>query len=268
MKLADGAHTKLNVRSIFVVLALFTTAIAIGAEDKEKKTEKKPEPPRVTVAIPPAVSAGGTNLVRVRGSNLTNVTELHFTNTAFRPVLTIKSRSKADLPKDADAKKLGDTQVEVELALPANTLPATNYFVVHSPDGTSEARPLIALPQGSLVAEREPNGSFRQAQPLRVNQSLSGLIKEPNDVDVFRFSGKRGQRVQLEICAAAIGSALDSTVSLLDHAGHAIATNDDTRDNGDSMLEATLPADGDYLISVIDAHEKGGPTHVYLLSIR
>ena len=268
MKRAGGLSAKLQSRFAVVLAILLSTATAFAADDKEKKEDKKPEPPRVTAVVPLAISAGMTNQIRVRGNNLTNVTELRFTNDSFKPVIAIKSKGKADLPKDADAKKLGDSQIEIEVVPPASASIDTNHFVVISPDGTSEAKPLILFPQGTLIAEHEPNGGFKQAQAMRLGQTTCGVIKEGGDVDVFRFSGKRGQRVRIEVCAAAVDSSLDSTVSLLDEAGHLVASNDDVRDGRDSLLEATLPKDGNYLISLIDAHEKGGPLHVYLLSVR
>lgn len=259
-----------KLKSWFAILpfVLFAAAVAFAADDKEKRDDNKPEPPLVTVVVPLAVSAGATNQVRVRGHNLTNVTELRFTNDSFKPVIAIKSTGKADVPKDADAKKLGVAQIEVELTVTSDASVCTNYFVVTSCDGTSEPRALIVLPAGSLVTEQEPNGGFKQAQTLRFGQTASGAIKDAGDVDVFRFTGKKGQRVRIEICAAAAGSSLDSVVSLHDHAGHLLATNDDANARSDSTLHTTLLADGDYLISLIDAHEKGGPTHVYLLSLR
>ena len=36
----------------------------------------------------------------------------------------------------------------------------------------------------------------------------------------------------------------------------------------DSRLEVTLPRDGPYYVSVIDAHDQGGPAHVYRLIVR
>jgi Bacterial pre-peptidase C-terminal domain len=267
VKRAGGRSARLQAWFAVVFPILFTASMAFAADDKAKTEAKKPDPPRVTVVLPLAITAGATNQVKVRGNNLTNVTELRFTNDAFKPVITIKSTGKADLPKDADAKKLGDTQIEVELTVASDAPVGTNHFVVTSPDGTSEPGALMVFPAGSLTAEQEPNGGFKQAQTWRSGQTASGVIKEAGDVDVFRFTGKKGQRVRIEVCAATAGSALDSVVSLLDHAGHLLATNDDAGASRDSTVQTTLPADGDYLISLIDAHEKGGPTHVYLLSL-
>ena len=96
---------------------------------------------------------------------------------------------------------------------------------------------------------------------------MVALIKEHDHVNVFRFKGQRGWNVRLEICAARLGSSLDSIVTLSDRRGHTLATSDDTEDTPDSILNFTLPENGEYFATVIDAHDKGGPTHAYLLRL-
>src|SRR5437870_3814978 len=90
---------------------------AMAADDeKTKKDEKKPEPPTVIVAMPLAVSPGVTNKVRLRGNNLTDATGVRFTNASLQAVAVLKSKTKVEVPKDADAKKVGDAQLEMELS--------------------------------------------------------------------------------------------------------------------------------------------------------
>jgi hypothetical protein len=47
-----------------------------------------------------------------------------------------------------------------------------------------------------------------------------------------------------------------------------VATADDSETSRDPSLKVTLPKDGTYLITLIDANNAGGPTHPYLLSLR
>jgi hypothetical protein len=48
-----------------------------------------------------------------------------------------------------------------------------------------------------------------------------------------------------------------------------MATNDDfTKDHRDALLEVALPADGDYYLSLIDAHDTGSNLHVYRLIVK
>ncbi len=258
----------MSSRAALPALALCLLALcpaALAAD--EKKEEKKPEPPRVIVAMPLAVSPGATNKVRVRGNNLTDATEARFTNAALKADLVIKSKTKVEVPKDADAKKVGDAQIELEVSFPAGTPPGTNGFTVASTHGVSTAHPLVILPAGEMIDEKEPNGGFKQAQPIEPGRTVLGAVKEAADVDVIRFEGKAGQRVRVEVAAARLGSALDALVTLHDAGGHILASNDDADGSADSLLVAKLPGDGTYFVSLIDAQDRGGATSVYLLRI-
>ena len=250
------------------LLAIGLALAPARADDKaDKKEVKKPEPPRVAVALPLALKTGVTNKIVVRGLNLTNVIELRFTNDAVKAVSVLGKKTKADVPKEADAKKVGDTQVSAEIFLPADTGAGTNWFTLASPEGVSEPRPLVFFTPADLLEEKEPNGGFREAQMLRIGQTMGGTIKEAGDVDVFRFQGTAGQFIRLEVFAAGAGSPLDSLILLHDGEGHTLASNDDVGGNRDSILELKLTVAGPHYISVMDANDKAGPTHVYLLRL-
>ena len=170
-------------------------------------------------------------------------------------------------PKEMDAKKVGDTQLEVELKLPADAPRGTNAFVVVSPDGGSEPHSLLVLEPGSLVSEKEPNNGFRQAQEISFGKTIQGVINEAKEVDVFRITGQAGQTIVAEVSAARFGSMLDSILTLYDERGHVLATNDDSETGSDSLLRVKLPASGNYFLSLIDAHDRGGVTFVYQLAV-
>ena len=77
-----------------------------------------------------------------------------------------------------------------------------------------------------------------------------------------------GQRIVCEVLAARHGSALDSILTLYNSAGQIVASNDDHDGTADSRLELALPQTGTYYLSLTDAHDTGGPAHVYRLVIR
>jgi pre-peptidase len=97
---------------------------------------------------------------------------------------------------------------------------------------------------------------------------VDGAIGRNQDVDVFRIDGKAGQRVVIEVLASRYGSALDSFLSLHDGDGKLLETSDDIEGSKDSRIELTLPKDGPYFASVIDANDTGGPAHVYRLVVK
>jgi Bacterial pre-peptidase C-terminal domain len=70
------------------------------------------------------------------------------------------------------------------------------------------------------------------------------------DFDYYTVTGRAGQVLSADVDTPA-SSPLDSVVILWDAAGHALAANDDSGSSLDSLLTFTLPADGDYYVSVV-----------------
>jgi hypothetical protein len=69
------------------------------------------------------------------------------------------------------------------------------------------------------------------------------------------------------VLIALAAAAFDGVLSLYDNRGRPIATVDDGH-NGRDPLKATLPQDGEYVLVLIDANDRGGVTHPYLLELR
>jgi len=242
-----------------MILSISSTTIA-----QEKKKPDKKDTPRVAVVLPLGVVPGKTAKLAIRGRKLADATAVRFKN--GRITAKIVSKGAAPVP-DKNPDKVGDTQVVVEAAIPGDV--AGNLdFVVVTPAGESKPHMLLVETRLPVIAEKEPNEGFRQAQPVKLPVVIEGSIDRQRDVDVFRFEGKAGQKIVIEVLAARHGSALDSIVTLYDAAGQQIASSDDTKDGLDSRLDVVLPATGVYHIALIDAHDSGGPIHVYRLLAR
>ena len=131
---------------------------------------------------------------------------------------------------------------------------------------------LDALPE---TAEVEPADGARAAQNLPFPAIVNGTIGKPDDVDIYRFEGKAGQRVALETRARQLGSPLDTLLTLADSRGKILATHDDQTnvftglltDHCDSTIMARLLADDTYEVRVRDNRGKGGPDYHYRLRL-
>jgi hypothetical protein len=167
-----------------------------------------------------------------------------------------------------EAKHVGDTQCEIEVTLPADAAEGTAELTVLTPAGESAPHKLLVEKTIPVVAEKEPNNGLKQAQPIALPQAVDGAVSQNQDVDVFRFEGKAGQRIVIEVLAARYGSPLDSFLSLHDADGRLLATCDDIEGSTDSRIEVTLPKDGAHFVSVIDVNDVGGPAHVYRLVVK
>ena len=153
-------------------------------------------------------------------------------------------------------------------------MPGLHSIAVGSGAGFSRDAPFAVddLPE---TFEKEPNSQHRTAQAAKPPVVVNGRIERAGDRDYFRFDGRAGETVVAEVYARRLGSPLDSQLKLTDRSGKILAFNDDFEDPGeglethhaDSLLRATLPADGTYYVQVEDRAGQGGPEYAYRLRL-
>lgn len=252
----------------FFVFASSLFFVPCFAEDK-KPEEKKPEPPRIAVALPLGVETGSLHKVTLRGLSLTNATAVKLTGFSQSPEVAIKARDAATKIDGYEPKQVGDQKLEVEFTLPADAPSGTNVaLVVTSPDGESKPFSLFVAPDRQIVGEKEPNNGFRDAAVQDVGKTIRGALEAVTDVDVFRFDLKADQTLRAEVLAERLGATLDASLTLYDAKGRILKTNDDGPGLGrDSLLEFKVPASGRYLLAISGVTEKAGPASVYLLTV-
>ena len=219
-----------------------------GSTGQEKKKRSQGFAPKVIVIVPLAAAPGATTKLIIRGLNLEGAKEIRCTN---NDVVTAKiiSKGKAKVP-DKNPDKVGDTQLIVEITLPADLPSEPLSLVVITAKEESKPHKLIVEGKVPVVAEKEPNDGFKQAMPIKIPQVVTGSIDRPTDVDVFRFEGKKGQKVEFEVVAARYGSALDAMLTLYDSAMEQLASNNAGAEGLDAILTVTLPRDGVYYLEL------------------
>jgi len=239
-------------------------AVLAAAAEPKKPDDVKP---KVIVAAPLGLTLGKATKLLVRGLKLDAATEVHLHDP--KGTAKILSKGKAPLPnkeKD-DIDRYGDTQIEIEATLSSDYAGPTVTFTVVTPAGESAPHTLF-VDHAPIVAEKKPNNSFQKAQPVQLGQTIEGVVNPASDVEVFRFDGKQGQQVVIEVFAARYGSPLDSLLTLYDAEGRIVASNDDVDGTSDSRIEMTLPTTGAYFVSVVDANDMGSPSNIYRLVMR
>src|SRR5262249_23659198 len=106
-----------------------------------------------------------------------------------------------------------------------------------------------------------------QPKVEKLPAALHGSVVE-NDTLRTSFTGKRGQRIVVDVEAKRLGAALDPIIFLNDRRGVQIAwAQGATTLSGDARLEATLPADGDYSVELRDALYKAPTPNFFRLKI-
>ena len=181
----------------------------------------------------------------------------------------------------------GPAGVQTTVKLKGWNLPADRQTMDSRPGGSGVSS--LCVFQGELASNRVPfivdalpeclekegNDSPASAQAVTLPIIVNGRIDTSGDWDVFRFEGHAGDQVVAEVWARRLDSPLDSVLKLTDAAGRQLAFNDDWEDKGaglethhaDSLLLATVPAEGTYYLHLGDVQHQGGPEYGYRLRI-
>jgi hypothetical protein len=213
-------------------------------------------PPQIAKIAPLGVRRGIATEVTVNGTNL-----------AGNPRLIAPFAFRID-PLPAPAKS-DAANWRIKLTVAAEVAVGVYPIRIQTDDGISNSF-LLAVGQLPQVDEKEENSTFETAQaipdpPLVVEGQVAA-----NDVDYFRFHGKKGQLVVVDAQCARIGSGIDPSIRLTSGAANRtyIASADDSPGLlTDARLTAVLPENGDYVVELSDSRYQGANRPVYRLVI-
>lgn len=158
--------------------------------------------------------------------------------------------------------------------LPGETPVGLYTLRLRSPEGLSNALlfSVGALPEVSEEESRQPvhqalNNSVDGSEALELPATVNGTLSGP-DRDVYRFEGRKGQRLVIEVEARRAGSALDPVIRLLTAEKKQIAISNDTHGLGvDCRLDVSLPESARYYLMVHDARFSEQEQNFYRLKI-
>lgn len=137
---------------------------------------------------------------------------------------------------------------------------------VHGLYGTSNPRSFVV---GSLpeVQENDANNTQETAQPIEIGCVVNGRSNRGADVDFYKVSGKKGQRLLIECQALRIDSRFQAELRVYSSAGRRIGRSIARFRTHDPILDVTLPADGDYFIRATDFVYGGSNDYGYRLKV-
>jgi hypothetical protein len=216
-------------------------------------------PPQIDGITPVGVQRGVMAEVTINGSNL-----------AGNPRLVAPFGFRLDRPAKSEAKAKEDSSNwKLKLIVAADAAIGAYPIRVQTDDGISNPF-LFVVGQLPQIVEKEDNSTFETAQtitepPLVVEGQVAG-----NDVDFFRFHGRKGQTIVIDAQCSRIGSGIDPTIRLTTASSNRVyvASADDSPGLlTDARLSAVLPEDTDYLVELSDSRYQGGGRPVYRLVI-
>ena len=140
----------------------------------------------------------------------------------------------------------------------------------------------LAVGEGPEVTEQAADSGGESRTPLPLGSVGNGRIEKADEVDRWTVAVKKGKSIRVRVVAAALGSWLDSVVTLRDAKGEQLAENDDVgvaQQNNNQQINLAGPpptdsellhepkADGDITIEVADRYGYGGPEFDYRLEV-
>ncbi|WZO96466.1 PPC domain-containing protein [Isosphaeraceae bacterium EP7] len=208
--------------------------------------------PTIAGITPAGVARGAAIEVTINGGALAGKPEL---------VAPFKVTVEPAAPENKDAANW-KFKATVDPATPTGV-----YAVrVKTEDGVSNPF-LVAVGQVGQVAEVEENSTFETAQvitpPIVVEGQAAG-----NDVDYYKFAGKKGQKLVIDAQCNRLGSGVDPSIRLTTAGRAYVGSADDSAGLiTDARLIIALPEDGDYVIELSDSRYQGGARPVYRLMV-
>ena len=195
--------------------------------------------------------------------------DIRLTSTDFDPYLMVRGPGDFSSDNDDDAGVADSRDSRLLVTLPADgdyQISATSYAAKESGDYR-----LAVLEGAGLTAPRPPSEapSERSAEGgvVTIGEAISGALAGGDEtletgeyVDSYRFSGRRGQRVTVDLTS----SAFDAYTMLITPSGEQF-DNDDGEDGTDSRQELVLPEDGEYEVRVTSY--RPGETGSYRFSV-
>lgn len=208
------------------------------------------DPPTIGNISPTGIQRGIASEITISGGNLAGNPEF---------IASIPFNVEPQSPPNADAANW-----KLKLTVPP-TVPVGVYPIrVKTDDGISNSF-LLSVGQLPQVGEVEDNNTFEKAQAVPAPVVVEGQCAG-NDVDYFRFPGKKGQRIVVDAQCARIGSGVDPQVRLTTAGRVYVASADDTAGlMTDARLTTVLPEDGEYVVELSDTKYQGAARPIYRL---
>lgn len=216
--------------------------------------------PTLESVLPRGGQRGTEVALDLRGKSLAGALDLMFSDPALELV---------ELQQESGG------HVRARVRIDGAAAPGPRWLRVRSTTGLSN---LLNFSVGAFphADEVEPNGTPEVAQALGLDAAgldaggavtLRG-VADSEDMDVYRFEGRAGQRVSVEVEAMRIGTRLDAAVSLVDERGFVLRSCDDVAfARQDPAFTVELPADGAYFVRVRQAAYRGSRDSHYLLHV-
>jgi hypothetical protein len=246
-------------------------ATTLAAQTEPHPTGNRTTPPIVNSVAPQGVARGATLEMNVEGLNLAGAKAVYFSE----PGITARIVRIKELP-DLPEVRLGSNNTPSTIDL--GPLPPRNQVTLEldvgpeapvgpvslrllTPLGTSPAGRFLVEPYFGESPDREPNETPEQAFESYLPTILVGTITRPGDLDHYKVKAAAGEEIVFENAGAALGSALQPVLSILDEKLGLVAQYRFPREK--EVVRHRFETAGAYFVRIADYQESGSARHFY-----
>jgi hypothetical protein len=251
------------MRRYAVAKFVFSLALIASLSVYQSRASAQLPTARLFSIFPAGAKQGTTVEVTITGGDLEEVNQLYFDHPGLKAEWIQEMKDGKPVPVPAVGPAKFKITVAPDVPLGLHDVRAIGRF------GISNPRTFMV---GDVIEvnEVEPNNVLAQSTRLLADKvpgiTVNGQINGATDVDHFLLQARAGQRVLVDCIAQRIDSRLNARLTLMTAAGKMIAANDDFHER-DPFLDVTIPADGDYVVSIADQVYDGSPEYFYRLNI-
>lgn len=265
-----------------IIFSLLTISLFVITPARLKAADEKQTPPpskigfRQLVAFKPAaVQQGDKRKIQLHTSYT-----LDGTHSVFFDQPGIKMIFAEPKPKEAPRRGRGSvgTPFAFDIEVPKDQ-PARVYECrVATDQAVSSVSHLLVTPYPVIEEEeKKDNNTFDTAQEITFPSTVCGIIEKSEDMDCFKFKGKKGQEITLEVYAQRVTESIhtmqtsgvylmDSILTLYGPQKQIVAQNDNFI-KSDSLISFKLPVDGEYVFEIRDARYVGSGKYAYCIEV-
>ncbi len=209
-------------------------------------------------AVFPAGGRQDTSVeVTLSGSDLDGVNRLHFNHAGITAAQVMAPADDYHAqPRPADGR--------FTVTVAADVPPGMYEVRAVGKYGVTNPR-FFAVDNQAEINETEPNNQPGKANEVPLGAIVNGQSNGA-DQDFYRFTAKKGQRLLIDCQARRIDSRFDPAIVLYDASGNELLNVHDGS-HRDTLLDYTVPADGEYLVEVHDFIYAGGSDYFYRLEV-
>ncbi len=176
-----------------------------------------------------------------------------------------------EIARDDDSGQGLNSQIQATLPVDGNyTIVATRF---RQADGASEGAYTLRLSEGEALPTPEPTQEPTGPPPtgafptLSYGEEVTGDLSGDTFEQRYSFRGNAGDDIIIDMRRGDEGF-LDTYLILLGPDGEEVARDDDSGEGFNALLEADLPADGDYtIVATRYRQEDGGSQGDYILRL-